>query len=185
MTRTIAAAVFALLAFTATTHAATIQWDLSGVIGEPGVTVTGFFDYNTTTNSFPNYSFSVTGLCCASAAFFNPFTLTSSNSYILGASNDGANFYINGATSTNFEVITLGTESGSFDGTSGSVLVLSQSSVVARNAIGEGQALLQGQLVEAPVSPAPLPPALPLFATGILVLAGVAAVRKSRRSARI
>ena len=72
MFRILSAAVFALLAFTAPAHAATIKWTLDNVKGdfldaadqERGVgaeNLTGYFDYNTSTDSIVAANIIATG----------------------------------------------------------------------------------------------------------------------------
>jgi hypothetical protein len=65
--RILTASMFALLTVAAPVHAATIQWNLSGVVPPEtvGVTVTGSFDFNTTSpccspSTFPNYDLTLT-----------------------------------------------------------------------------------------------------------------------------
>jgi hypothetical protein len=199
LSRTFAAITLTLLALISPAHAATIQWDLSGVTGEilPAVTVTGFFDYDTIAKSVTNYSFTVNGPALGQGGL-GSFTFTPSNSYIQGnggnTSSIGGGIYNDGTTVANLENLLLGTVPGSFDGTSGSPLPVNDGGVgrVTEIAVLVGNELLapgsfvstplEGEFIEASVSAVPLPPTLPMFGAALFALAGFAAW--SRRSAR-
>lgn len=181
------AAALALLTVTAPAHAATIQWDLSGVTNTPFsnsiATVTGFFDYNTTTQTFPTYGFSVTSSPLVTGGL-GDFTLTPSTSYVSNISGpNNLQIQNNGYSDANAEILDLGNVA--FDGTAGAVLLLSDAGVVHLINIDTifpegGDAALQGELVESAVTP--LPPALPMFAAALFALTGFASWR-SRRTA--
>ena len=104
------AAALALLTVTAPAHAATIQWDLSGVTNTPFsnsiATVTGFFDYNTTTQTFPTYGFSVTSSPLVTGGL-GDFTLTPSTSYVSNISGpNNLQIQNNGYSDANAEILT-------------------------------------------------------------------------------
>jgi hypothetical protein len=168
-------AVFALLNLTAPAQAATIQWDLTNVVvaSDPAITLTGYFDYDTVTNSIPNtqspnYSITVyqnsvpQGNCLPIGGCAVEFETTST---VLGGSG--------GPPIGNF--LLVGT--APFDGTV-PVVPLASSSLFWF--IAPYGMPVTGSLTE--VSSVPLPAALPLFCCAVLGLV-VAASRVKARGA--
>jgi hypothetical protein len=198
MKRTIAAAVFALLTVTAPAHAAIIQWNLDNVaeIGNPSVTFTGFFDYDTVANAGGGASpdFSITMLTGGSP----DFTWSPSNSFgVFGGSGEGNAIFNTGTnspaplpflfTGLNLvaevpDVLVHGTPPYAFGDGSFSPLTLQNNtggclahgSCFYEGPAGQFAVGLQGSLTTAEVSPVPLPAALPLFSSGVIALAGLA-----------
>jgi len=174
----IAVAIFALLAVTAPVHATTIQWDLVNVTDTEGdgLSFTGFFDFNG--NGFSsNYSLTVSGWQPT------PVTATPSNSALnLASSQSSSGFALvpNGGG-----IVCCGDTGVSVNGPlDGSVPALSIISGESYFYTAPGVWVpLEGSIQEASVSATPLPPALPLFGSALLALAGFAAYR-SRRDAR-
>jgi hypothetical protein len=154
MTRTIAAAIFALLALTAPVCAATIQWNLDDVSAtqDPEENVSGFFDYNTTTNTFSNFT-----SFASSAPNVYPFELSPQNF----SSVSGSNSQFTASNSFPVDSVTLSVATGGLRGTSGSILplIISQSSFCC--GIGGYTYTLQGSISD--VSAVPVPAAFPLF----------------------
>lgn len=173
MTRTIAAAVFALLAFTVPARAAYV--DAGDIVdyaelNYPTGQLDGIFDFSGLPAgggfSLGQYIINVEDAEFNRGPFSYPLTPLPGGSLGPGT----GVILLSGVPQTVFQVSVNLTDLpnltyADFSGiTSGTVTLLSDS--------------------PPNVSPAPLPPALPLFATGITLLAGVAAVRKSRRVAR-
>jgi hypothetical protein len=178
MTRTFAAAIFALLAVTAPLHAATIQWDLSGVTA-PGVTVTGFFDYDTvpccSAANFPDYNLTLTGAGTT-------FTFTPFNSYLEETGSASLNVMNNGVTITNIEDLGL-SSLGDFGSTT-PTLSLSNSIFFIKDPRVQAEGTLNGELIKAPVSPVPLPAAFPLFGSALAGLGGFGWLKRRGKVSR-
>jgi hypothetical protein len=187
MSRTIAAAVIALLTVTAPADAATIQWDFSGITPFESVapiTITGIFDFDAASpcclsSEIPDYNLT---LVYNGSTIYN---FTPSNSFF---ETEPPTFVLenNGATITNLQSILFNpSNAAELDGTLGSTINLSRTNLAAlftSAKYGFVDLQLQGQLVEAPVSAVPLPPALPMFGAALLALGGFA--WRSRRQQR-
>jgi hypothetical protein len=174
------ALTLALLAFTAPARAAIIQWNLENVhaVGNPAVTVTGFFDFDTAppiplfTGQFSTYEFTVSGLGGP------PFTLTRSNTGLVGEIFGDSSLRVSSDTVDQQVQLDVGGLSTSiFGGFVGSnaPLISSFSYVVGNNE----EFNLQGSILDV----VPLPAALPLFGSGVMVLAGFAVRRRGKVSA--
>jgi hypothetical protein len=186
--RICAAAVFALLALTAPAHAATIQWNLGNVTDGAG-TVIGFFDYNTNTNTVTNWDIiDIESSPPPLDAFFTP-----------QLSVGPCLFPFCGGGSIDFTTDLLVQVGGEpyfgdrqlsldpldpLDGSVTQVPLGSGSSLSGGPAEFYVPILSGAYLVDAEeVSAVPLPPALPMFGSAVIALAGFAAIR-SRRTRR-
>jgi hypothetical protein len=181
MNRTFAAAIFALLVLSAPARAATIQWNLSNItpVEAVGVTVTGFFDFDTTApcclpSEMPSYAFRLTD---NGSTIYN-FIPSNSVFEDIGGGGSSLEFVLEntGATITNIDTLYFTLDAG-LDGTLGPALNLTGTNfatLFSSSKFGLQYFQLQGQLVEAPISAVPLPAALPLFGAALAALGGAA-----------
>ena len=182
MKRTIAAVLFALLTPIAAAHAATVQRTLDNVVngfyGGGFETITGFLDYDTVSKSVTAWNLQAVGGSVDS--------VTGVSGPIGGPAaggNTGGGFSVSfgNLSSPDPLALILDNATGSLAGTSN----LSVIGALFSNSTGPADSFipLNGSLDYAgTVSPVPLPAALPLFGSGVIVLAGIAWTSRAKAS---
>jgi hypothetical protein len=181
------AAAVALLTVAAPARAAIIQWNLDGVhvTDNPSMTFTGFLDYDTVANA---------GTSGSSANYNITEFVGGAPSFTWSLSNSGTAFGNAVFTGPIFEVGSLDspqmflglTGNLPFDGSVSTIPLIGSDGTCDTSYFVEGACAtglgLSGSLVEASVSAAPLPAALPLFGSGVIALAGFAWQRRGKVS---
>jgi len=176
----LAAAVLALLAAADPAHAATIEWDLVNVNNTSGIGLTGFFDYDTVANSgsaewspIANYSITETGVEPT------PFTFSSSTGSQLFAGLGGSeiSLFQNGPSEPTFLPGDFGLAAAGLLSSLGTDTIMGGIVLPPSNS---SEPDIFGSIEGRDVSAAPLPPALPMFGSALLALAGFAAWSRRR-----
>jgi hypothetical protein len=174
MKRTFAVAILASLAVTTTARAATVQWNLDNVVngyfGGGYETITGFFDYNTVSNSITYWNLQAVGgtvstFTGVSGSIGGPAFVENLGPPLDPSFSGSFGDYSNPTPLA----LTFGT--GNLGGTSNILFVggLYYAPFPA-SFIAVGGSLDYG----GEVSPVQLPATLPLFGTALLALAGLA-----------
>jgi hypothetical protein len=180
------AAAAAFLTVTAPAHAALIQWNLDNVTeqGNPSVTLTGFFDCDTVANVAAGLptgfspNFSITELGGGPSLTWS--SLNSNSPFDFSSLGPRFTFVGDGLTDGLGELII--DPNNSFDGSVPTLPLVAGSFLLAQDCSG-GQCTnrdflpLAGSLTATDISAVPLPAALPLFGSGVMMLAGFAARR--------
>jgi hypothetical protein len=181
------AAVFALLTVAAPARAAIIEWNLDDVaeIGNPSVTFTGFFDYDTVANAGPSGTspnFNITELVGATPTL--TFSPTNSTSFFdnLSSFGLGPRFGLEGGSAGDAALLELIiANNGTFDGSVPLTPLFRAQLTTAFLTPQIEQVQLSG-LLTSNASAVPLPAALPLFGSGVMMLAGFAVRRRGKVS---
>jgi hypothetical protein len=178
------ATIFVLLLVTLPARAATVQWNLDNVVngyfGGGYETITGFFDYNTASNSITYWNLQAIGgtvstFTGVSGSIGGPAFVEN-----LGPPSDPS-FSGSFGNYSNPDPLALTFGTGNLDGTSNLLFVgglyYSPSVFVGGpdSAPPSGFITVNGSLdYGGEVSPVPLPAALPLFGSGVIALTGLA-----------
>ncbi len=182
LARIVTAALFALLAVAAPAHAATLTWDVDASSFAPpphGGTVNGFFVYDSTLQQITNFNITVAG------PSFTPFSLNPTNAQVTIGNN-----LIFQTTNINFTDSALGehvffqTDLTDFAAPNQGIVCFQPGFQPCPRGVSldqfssaSGPGFLQGALEVA----TPLPASLPLFGSGVMMLAGFAWRDRGRR----